>query len=106
MPPEGRRSGSRSRGRLPSLQRYDSAVTPTRIRSLGDGALSQLGAEVFLKGEDLWRQRLGPQLFELRIAGVPFGIPLVGEATGRDVADEVAHGGGHVEVVVAADPRQ
>ena len=45
-----------------------------------------------------------PQCLQLRVAGVTFGVPLVGETTRRDVVDQSPHRGGEVEVVVLAPP--
>src|SRR5205814_7341752 len=86
---------------LPILRRRRRADLTAPLTA--DGPLAELGAEILLELQDLGRQGPAAQLFETGIAGVALGVPLVGEAAGRDVVHQLAHRCGHVEMVVAAD---
>src|ERR1700674_881021 len=83
------------------VTRPGSATTASSARpSPTDRAFSELPAERLL---ELPHRRAGvpfPQLHEVRVAGVPLGIPFVGEPPRRDVIDEMVHRREDVDVGV------
>src|SRR5215210_8954789 len=82
-----------------ALTDVDPMSTPTVTSAMSaDGPLPQLAPAVALELDDLGTHRRRLQALELGEAGVPLGVPLVGEPAGGDALDDVPHGGGHVQV--------
>src|SRR5215213_10763569 len=100
-------TGWTSESRARSRRRPDEELwTRAPGRRSGSGALAELGAQLAFEGGALRTRGRGPHRRQHRVPRVTLGVPLVGERSGVDAVDDLAHRRRDVVVIEAVAARQ